>query len=47
MTATFATILIVLALVFGILALAGVPRFNWAGAGVVCLAVLHLMLRGW
>lgn len=40
-------ILIIAALIFGVLALAGVPgRISWSGAGVVCLGVAMLVGRG-
>lgn len=40
-------ILIIAAIIFGILALAGVPgRVSWSGAGVVCLGVAMLIGRG-
>ncbi|UGL62896.1 hypothetical protein [Xanthomonas phage MYK3] len=39
-------ILIIAAIVFGILALAGVPsRISWSGAGVVCLGAAMLLSR--
>lgn len=41
------TILLILALLFGGLAVSGVkPRVNWAGAGVLCLAIAALIGSG-
>jgi hypothetical protein len=40
-------ILIIAGIVFGVLALAGVPgRISWSGAGVVCLGAAMLIGRG-
>jgi hypothetical protein len=40
-------ILFIAGIVFGILALAGVPgRINWSGAGIVCLGAAMLVGRG-
>ncbi len=41
------TILLILAVVFALLALFGVPaRVNWTAAGVLCLGIAMLLGRG-